>query len=83
MDMLDSRVLSFFILMHELRASLLTLLSFCLTNSILICLLCCLSPLLSLFFAPARLSISTYLSLPPIGLNSSSTLCFYMKPEHH
>lgn len=26
---------------------------------------------------------SIYLSLPPLGLNSSSTLCFYMKPENH
>lgn len=28
-------------------------------------------------------AISTYLSFPPIGPNSSSTLCFYMKPEQH
>lgn len=83
MDMLD-RVLSFFILMHVLQASLLIFFSSHSTVFHYFCLLLCsLSALLSLFSAPARLSVSTYLSLPPIGLNSSSTLCFYMKPEHH
>lgn len=79
MDLLDSRALSFFIPMHVLRASLLTVLS---SHSTSFLIYLCAFYLLW-FFAPARLSISTYLSFPPIGLNSSSTLCFYMKPEHH
>lgn len=82
MDMLDSRVLSFFVLMHVLRASLLTSLSSH-SSSLSIYTLCFFLNLLWFFCTGTAVSFSTYLSFPPIGLNSSSTLCFYMKPEHH
>lgn len=60
MDMLDSRVLTFFILMHVLRASLLTFLSSHSTSLLL--------SLLVLFYllwfsAPARLFLPIYLFL--------------------
>lgn len=77
-DSSKSRVLCFFMLMHVLPAPVLTFLS-SYSASVSIYLLCFLS---ALVFCIST-AISTYLSFPPIGLNSSSTLCFYMKPEQH